>query len=119
MAENLTYKKLTTWKNSIDKAISTNLAGSLKKIYSDAHNLHTITASGEEEKNLSYRFNDLAKVTNEATKQITNFMVKFDSSLTEYMNVVKKAEETAAENMRQQIDQFAEAADKISKLSMS
>ena len=114
---NLTSKQITTWKNSVDTAISKNLIGSFKKAYDDALKLKQVTASTTEN-DLSYRFNDLAKVTNQAAKQLSTFMTAFDSSLTSYINTVKKAEETAAENVRKQIDQFAEAASKISKLKM-
>ena len=115
---NLTSKQITTWKNNVDTAITKNLTTSLKKAYDDAIQLHKVTSSGQDENNLSYRFNDLAKVTNQANKQLTTFMKDFDTSLTTYINTVKKAEETAAENVRKKIDQFAEAASKISKLKM-
>lgn len=115
---NLTSKQITTWKNNVDSAITKNLVTSLKKAYDDAVKLHKVTSSGQDENNLSYRFNDLAKVTNQASKQLTTFMKEFDTSLTSYINTVKKAEETAAENVRKQVDQFAEAASKISKLKM-
>lgn len=118
MADNLTSKQITTWKNSVDTAITKNLVTSLEKAYSDAVQLHKVTDSGQDENNLSYRFKDLSKVTNQAAKQLTTFMKSFDTSLTSYISTVKKAELTAAENVRKSIDQFAEAAAKISKLKM-
>ena len=62
-SQNLTAKQLTTWKNSVDTAITKNLVTSLKKAYDDAVQLNKVTSSGQDENNLSYRFNDLAKVT--------------------------------------------------------
>lgn len=115
---NLTAKQITNWKNNVDTAITKNLVTSLKRAYEDAVQLNKVTASGQDENNLSYRFGDLAKVTNQAAQQLTTFMKSFDSSLTTYINTVKKAEQTAAENVRKSIDQFAEAAAKISKLKM-
>ena len=118
MADNLTSKQITTWKNNVDTAITKNLVTSLKKAYDDAVQLNKVTASGQDENNLSYRFKDLSKVTNQAAQQLTIFMKSFDTSLTSYISTVKKAESTAAEKVRQSIDQFAEAATKISKLKM-
>ena len=118
MADNLTSKQLTTWKNNVDTAIAKNLVTSLKKAYQDAIQLNKVTSSGQDENKLSYRFKDLSKVTNQAAQQLTTFMKSFDSNLTTYINTVKKAEETAAENVRKSIDQFSEAASKISKLKM-
>lgn len=118
MADNLTAKQLTSWKNSVDTAITKNLVTSLKKANEAATKLHKVTASGQDADNLSYRFRDLSKVTTQAAQQLTTFMKSFDSNLTTYINTVKKAEETAAEKVRKSIDQFAEAASKISKLKM-
>lgn len=118
MADNLTSKQITTWKSSVDTAITTKLVTSLKKAHSDAVQLQKVTSSGQDENNLSYRFRDLAKVTTQAAQQLTTFMKSFDTSLTSYIGTVKKAEETTAENVRKSIDQFAEAAAKISKLKM-
>ena len=116
--QNLTAKQLTTWKNSVDTAITKNLVTSLKKAYEDAVQLYTVTKSGQDSNDLSYRFNDLAKVTNQAAQQLTLFMKSFDSSLDTYIGTVEKAEKTAAEKVKKSIDQFAEAASKISKLKM-
>lgn len=118
MADNLTAKQITTWKNNVDTAITKNVVTSLKKAYEDAVQLNKITASGQDENDLSYRFRDLSKVTNQAAQQLTKFMKEFDLNLTIYINTVKKSEEDAAEKVRKSIDQFAEAAAKISKLTM-
>lgn len=120
MATNLTASQITKWKNTVDGAVLNNLVSSLKRVNDCALNLKRVTASSsvDDNANLSYRFNDLAKVSSEAAKQLTTFMKSFDSSLTSYISTVKKAEATAAENVRKQIDQFAEAASKISKLKM-
>lgn len=115
---NLTAKQLKTWKTSVDTAITKNLVTSLKKAYEDAVQLHKVTGSGQDSNDLSYRFNDLAKVTNQAAQQLTLFMKSFDSSLDTYIGTVEKAEKTAAEKVKKSIDQFAEAASKISKLKM-
>ncbi len=119
MATNLTASQITKWKNNVDTAITKNLVSSLKKAAEDATKLKKVTESVTNDKSdLSYRFNDLAKVSNQAAKQLTTFMTSFDSSITEYITTVKNAEKVAAENMRKQIDQFAEAATKISQLKM-
>ena len=116
--QNLTAKQITTWKNSVDTAITKNLVTSLKQAYEAALNLNKVTSSGQDENNLSYRFKDLAKVTDQAAKQLTTFMKAFDDDLTNYITKLQNAEKNAAENMRKSIDQFSEAASKISKLKM-
>ena len=118
MATNLTSKQIITWKNNVDTAITKNLVTSLKKAYEDSVQLNKVTASGQDENDLSYRFRDLSKVTNQAAQQLTTFMNSFDTSLNTYINTLKKAEKTAAEKVRKSIDQFAEAAAKIQKLKM-
>ena len=118
MADNLTSKDIKKWKKQIDDAITKKLITSLKKAYEDSLQLSKVTASGQDENNLSYRFKDLSKVSNQAAQQLTTCMKAFNSSLTSYINTVTKAEETAAENVRKKIDQFAEAASKISKIKM-
>ena len=115
MAQNLTSKDIKTWKNSIDKAISTNLVKSLEKAQTAAKKLQTITSSSDEN-NLSYRFKDLAKLTGEAASKLKACMKQFDASLEEYINTTKKAEDALAEQARKGIDGFAEAANTISKL---
>lgn len=117
MSSNLTTKQIKTWKNSVDSAISKKLVTSLKKINTVSTTMSKVTSSTTEA-NLSYRFNDLAKVTNQAAKQLSTFMTAFDTSLTSYITTVQKAENTAAEKLRKRIDQFAEAAAEISKLKM-
>ena len=119
MATNLTASQITKWKNSVDTAVTGNLIASLKKIAESAKNLKSVTDSGATDKdNLSYRFNDLAGLSTEAAKQLKTFMTSFDSSLEEYVNTVKKAEADATASMRKSLDQFAESAEKISKLKM-
>ena len=118
MADNLTARQIKSWKNNVDKAITTNLVTSLKRAYTDALALKKVTSSGQDENNLSYRFNDLAKLTNHASQQLTKFMQEFDTSLTFYINTVTSAENTAAEKVRKGIDQFAEAAAKIAAIKM-
>ena len=115
---NLTAKQVTTWKNNVDKTITTNLVTCLKKINADAKQLQQITADGGDDDNLSYRFKDLAAVSETAAKALTTFMGNFDSSLTEYINKIKASEEAVAESSRQAIDNFAEAATKISQIKM-
>lgn len=60
----------------------------------------------------------MAKLTNQAATQLTKFMASFNTSIDTYIKETTKAEENAAEKARKAIDQFAEAAAKISKLSM-
>lgn len=117
MATNLSSTQITNWKKSVDSAITTKLVTSLNKAYNDAIQLNKVTSS-QDENNLSYRFNDLAKVTQQASKQLTTFMKSWDADLTSYINTVKKAETQAAEAVKQKIDQFSESASKISKLKM-
>ena len=116
--QNLTAKQITTWKNKVDTAISKNLITSLKKAYEDAVALDKATESGQDANNLNYRFKDLAKVLNQSTTKLTEFMKTFDSSLTTYITKTEAAEKQAAEKIKKSIDQFAESAAKISKLKM-
>lgn len=115
---NLTSKQITTWKNSVDTAISQNLVGTLSSLYDIAGELAKVTSSGQDENNLNYRFNDLKKVMTESASQLSKFMNAFDEDLANYIYTVKKAENALDENVRKAIDQFAEAATAISKLSM-
>ena len=89
MAENLTSKQLLNWQKSVDTAISKNLVTSLQKANADAVQLNKVTSSGQDENNLSYRFKDLSKVTEQASKQLNTFMKAFDSNLTTYIKTVK------------------------------
>lgn len=118
MASNLTSTEIQKWKNNVDNAIAKNLVNSLKKANEAATQLNKVTASGQDENNLSYRYNDLKKVTNQAASQLTTFMKSFDTSLETYIKTVKDGETIAAEKARKSIDQFAEAAEKIAKLKM-
>lgn len=115
---NLTSKQITTWQKNVDTAISTKLINSLKNTFNDAAELASITSSGEDENDLNYRFNDLKKVMNQSSLQLTKFMNAFDADLTKYISSVKSAESALEESVRKTIDQFAEAANKIAKLSM-
>ena len=118
MADNLSAKQITNWKKNVDTAILANLVNSLKKAHNDAVHLKNVTSGDQNENNLSYRFNDLAKLTEQASLQLTKFMNAFDTSLNSYLNTVKNAEATAAEKVRKGIDQFAEAASKIAAIKM-
>ena len=119
MATNLTSKQIQTWQKNINTIIKEKLIISLKKSNEYASSLKKITASSKTyENDLSYRFNDLTKLTLQAAKQLSTFMNAFDSSLSKYVKDTQAAEEVAAEKIRKSIDQFAEAASKISKLKM-
>ncbi len=115
---NLSSKQISAWKKSVDTAITTHLVTSLKKAYEDSAKLSEVTKTAGDSSQLSYRFNDLAKLTNQAATQLTKFMASFNTSIDTYIKETTKAEENAAEKARKAIDQFAEAATKISKLSM-
>ena len=91
---------------------------SLSRAYDDAIQLGRVTENGEDSNNLNYRFKDLAKITDQAMKQLTTFLKSFDTNLTTYINTVEKAEKATADKLKKSIDQFAEAASKISKLKM-
>lgn len=116
--QNLTAKQLTTWKNSVDTAIKKNLVSSLQKAYNDAVQLHKITSSGQDDNNLSYRFNDLSAVTDQAAKQLTTFMNTFDTDLTSYINTISNSSNKTSDDIKKSIDQFKESSDKITKLKM-
>ena len=119
MATNLTSKQIQTWQKNINTIIEEKLIISLKKSNEYANQLKEITATNEKDvDDLSYRFNDLTKLTLQAAKQLSTFMNAFDSSLSKYVTDTRAAEEVAAEKIRKSIDQFAEAASKISKLKM-
>ncbi len=118
MATNLTSKQIQSWKKSINTCIVTNLVTSLKKANEDTTQLSKVTSSGQDENNLSYRFNDLAKLTTQASKQLTTFMNSFNTAIDKYISDTTKAEKNAEEKIRKSIDQFAESAAKISKLKM-
>ena len=116
--QNLTAKQLTTWKDSVDTAIKKNLVSSLQKAYNDAVQLHKVTSSGQDANNLSYRFNDLAAVTDQAAKQLTTFMNTFDTDLTKYISTVSKSASKTSDELKKSIDKFKESSDKIAKLKM-
>lgn len=119
MANNLASSQISSWKNQVDKTIRTDLVGVLKKMHDNALNLKAVTATTKDDgNNLSYRFNDLAKVTNQAAQQLETFMKSFDSDLTAYINKTKSSEAKVADAAKKSIDQFAEAAAKIAKLKM-
>lgn len=115
---NLTAKQIKLWGTRIDTAISKKLIPSLSRAYDDAIQLGRVTENGEDSNNLNYRFKDLAQITDQAMKQLTTFLNSFDTNLTTYINTIEKAEKTTAEKLKKSIDQFAEAASKISKLKM-
>ena len=115
---NLTAKQITSWKTKVDNAISKKLIPSLSRAYDDAIQLGRVTENGEDSDNLNYRFKDLAQITDQAMKQLTTFLNSFDTNLTTYISTIEKAEKTTAEKLKKSIDQFAEAASKISKLKM-
>lgn len=116
---NLTYKSLNTWKGKVDNSIRKNLVASLNRIATYSNSLKTITKSADDgELSLNYRFNDLNKLSTEASKKLSTCLNKFDESMTSYLNTVKRSEENAAAEMKKKIDQFREVANKISKISM-
>lgn len=115
---NLTAKQIKLWGTRIDTAISKKLIPSLSRAYDDAIQLGRVTENGEDSDNLNYRFKDLAQITDQAMKQLTTFLNSFDTNLTTYISTIEKAEKTTAEKLKKSIDQFAEAASKISKLKM-
>lgn len=119
MALNLSAQKIEQWQSRVDEAISQKLVVSLKEVYTISTALKGITDTvDQDENNLSYRFNDLAKLSEQAASKLTTFMESFDSSLKEYISTVKKSEASTAEKVLEKIDNFAEAAAKIEKLKM-
>lgn len=114
---NLSAKQLTTWKGRVDRAISRDLLSSLKKSYEDVVQIAKITST-QDGSELSTRFKDLSKVIDKSYQQLTKFMRSFDSSLTEYISTMEKAEQTASAKTKATTDKFSEAASMLSKLKM-
>ena len=114
MATNLTAKQIKTWKKNVNASISTKLITSLKKAHDSAAQLMKITATGQDENDLSYRFTDLAKLLTTSTNQLDKFMKSFNTEIDKYVDETTKSEAETAEKLRKQIDQFREAATKIS-----
>ena len=119
MASNLSSQKVKQWQSEVNDAISTKLVQSLKEMTTITTALSNITKSvDQDENNLSYRFNDLSRLTESAASQLATFMGTFNSDLDKYISTIKKSEDATAEKVLEKIDNFAEAAEKISKLKM-
>lgn len=115
---NLTSHQIATWKNNLDTAIGENLKYRLKYIENNCRNLRSLTNSGVPSTHLYEDFDKLGRIMWCANSQLSTFMKAFDEDLTRYITTVKNAENALNESVLRAIDQFAEAADKISKLSI-
>lgn len=116
---NLTYKQIDSWQKNVSKAVNTNLVSSLKKISNSAAELQTITASASGDADqLSYRFKDLSALSKTAASRLKQSMEGFEKSMDEYLKAVKSAENKAAAQARKPLDQFAEVAAQIAKITL-
>ena len=111
-------KQLEHWCNEIEKISLEDLVHTLNCIKETARVLSGLTRSSSNENDLSYRFRDLETVSDESQRKLKTFIEAFCTDLRAYIKTVRDAELTAAENIRKEIDEFAESANKISSLDI-
>ena len=116
---NLSSKDIKKWKKEIKTLIQNQLIPSLRNATNYANTLKGLTSTKKkDEDNLSYRFNDFAKLTDKAADQLTKFSNNLDTAIESYLMRAQAEETQAAQQAKKDLDEFAEEADNIGKLKM-
>ena len=112
---NLSSKEIQNWGKNINSDLAA-LYKALTPLTTNANELAKICKSADT--TLYQRFIDLGKQTDTAYKKLNEFNKVLESNLNTYVKAVQSAETKQVNSQKAAIDQFAENANLISKITM-